>query len=107
MQELIEFLRSCPEGFNTSSGLCANAYEVALTREQCRAFDYAMCEVVKTWEHYSSNLTYPIAGCVLDARLRYMAAHATHTLYIGEYGRRRIELANLIADELEKQLCKS
>ncbi len=103
MQELIDFLRGCPEGFYHTNGLCGNVYEITTTDEQCIAFDKAMDTVVETWEYYSGNLVYPIAG----SKDAYAAAVCDRTMYEGEYGRRRIELANLIADELEKQLCKS
>ena len=53
---------------------------------------------------------YPITNSEADhykAKDDYRIASMHEIMYTGEYGRRRIELANLIADELEKQLCKS
>jgi hypothetical protein len=102
MQKLIDYLRGCPEGFNPTCGLCSNVAEIT-DCDAYKAFDDTMDKVIRGWQHYSGRAAYPVSG----GKPAYLAARCTNTLYTGEYGRRRIELANLIADELEKQLCKS
>jgi hypothetical protein len=106
MQELIDYLRGCPEGFKRSYGLCFNIVKFNEANLHKRAVE-SMHRVVCNWEHYSGNRVYPIAGEKQYTGSAMDAFNNASDMYTGEYGRRRIELANLIADELEKQLCKS
>lgn len=109
MQELIEFLRGCPEGFDSGCGLCSN---VDLFLYKCKGvpkfadldeFKKAMKVVTIDWQYYSGNREYPIQSDNGYSTGRcFMQAATFNTMYEGEYGRRRIELANLIADELER-----
>jgi hypothetical protein len=118
MRALIDYLRGCPTGFDQGSGLCGNVRE--FIREFIRRdpnysplmtnFKTAMQAATANWQHFSGTEGFPIAStdtlytCPLEY---YYFTCERDIVYTGEYGRRRIELANLIADELEKQLCKS
>jgi hypothetical protein len=103
MQELIDYLRGCPKGFVHDYGLCYSIVQFngGFVHESAHK---AMRKVVLDWKHFSGDLSYPIKGDDCSARDMF---NKTRNMYAGEYGRMRIELANLIADELEKQLCKS
>ncbi|QBQ71153.1 hypothetical protein S0112_021 [Shewanella phage S0112] len=110
MKKLIDYLRGCPEGFNTRCGLCYNIaqFNKINSNKYITSNKYVfekMREVARNWKHFSGDTNYPIDG----GRAKYLATQAIDRggMYKGTYGRRRIELANLIADELERQLCQS
>ncbi len=116
MQKLIDYLRGCPTGFYQGIGLYGNVREFIRRDTSCSKlvamlnFKTAMQTATANWQHFSGREGFPIASsdtlytCPIEY---YYHIRECDTLYTGEYGRRRIELANLIADELEKQLCKS
>ncbi len=116
MHALIDYLRGCPTGFDHGCGLCNNVREFIGRDTSCSTlvamtnFKTAMHAAIINWQHFSGIVGFPIAST--DTMTTCPAEHYYHvceydTMYEGEYGRRRIELANLIADELEKQLCKN
>ncbi len=112
MQELIDYLRGCPTGFDQYRGLCDNIICPPTLRKftiaERKAFNAALKAVLPSWQYFSGcNITPIRMDDTLTPEDYYLISKRYGTMYEGEYGRRRIELANLIADELEKQLCKN
>lgn len=99
MQELIDFLRSCPDGWDLDKGICHNVQENFDLRET-GIFDEAMAEVAPDWKYFSGNIEFPIKH---QTAIDSIEAYRHHHLYEGEYGRRRVQLANLIADKLAEE----
>ncbi len=112
MRALIDYLRGCPTGFDQGGGLCSNVREFIRRDTDYSTllsnFKTAMQAATVNWQHFSGLRDYPVQSDNSYSVGRcFIMASTNDTMYDGEYGRRRIELANLIADELEKQLCKS
>lgn len=107
MQKLIDYLQGIADGaakVNKSLGLCSHV--ASLYPEYSEIFDNAMRQVCKTWKHYSGDNLFPIyMPRFINPANAFIKADKHGTMYKGEYGRRRRELAGLIAEELRK--CKS
>lgn len=69
-------------------------------------FSDALREACDGWDHYSGHILYPIrhhtSYCSLDAYILASNITDIDSFYIGEYGRRRLELIDRILDVLEK-----
>lgn len=100
---MIELLQDIANSKVTPTvGLCtAISEKYRYNLNTIEAFVYAKAAVLKTWEHYSGDVFYPISHpTIKDPKAAYIDAVAMCTLYADEYGRRRRELAGLIARHL-------
>lgn len=99
MEDLIVFLENCPNNFSEGVGLCANVLD-KFGHTQYVEFYHVMRDIVRSWPHYSGNIDYPIAAPAADYETALECYQNTREMYRYEYGKRRIELAKLIANKL-------
>lgn len=110
IQSCLQKLINCEEfrSINGDQGLCWAIYEYATGRSVPVVAEThrIMCAACEGWGHYSGDESYPISHPVFGPETGFTCAVDEHDMYEGEYGRRRLELAQRMLDVIEKELAE-